>query len=170
MLRLYPAFVFMAGHLALFLRLDGQPVSTSGISQGIQAALSNFLALLAELVLTSGAAIAYSQLTWKLFRRKALSALVIDKLISLPSNPWNLVHPKMLFHAKMEWLVALAIFLMPIAAMFPPGALTVEFQNGVLPTVLSDIPTMNISDLGAGTNRDLINRALFEVDGDLMFL
>lgn len=154
----------MAGLTILFVQLDGQPVATSGISQSIAGALANFLALIAEIFLVTGICIAFNQIVWRSLRgHDTLSVGTIDTLLGLPGAPWDLVRPSMLRHAgPVKWLIGLSCILIPIAAMFPAGALTVEFENSVRPTVLRDVATMNISDIGDLSYRSFISRLLFD--------
>lgn len=168
MCQLHTAIVVMAGHLVFFIRLDGQPVETSGVRHSISSALANFLALLAEMFLSAGIAVAYGNLAKRSLDRKNLPAHTADRLLGLPDSPWNLVRPSMLRHAgPIKWLIGLMCFLIPIAAMFPPGALTVEFRNSVRPTVLRDVPTMNISDIGDLSHRSFMDHRLYTSGADL---
>lgn len=157
----------MAGHLVLFIKLDGQPVDDSGLDQNIQGFIANILALVAELMLLAGIGIAYTQVLWRSFRQRPLRASTIDSLMSLPGTPWDLFRPEVMRHARGIWLIGFACLLMPIAAMFPPGALTVEFQNSVSPRMLRNVPTMNISELGDGSVKAFSDYRLWTGTSDL---
>ncbi|KAF6817468.1 hypothetical protein CSOJ01_02390 [Colletotrichum sojae] len=165
------AFAFMGVHLGFFLALDGRPVQRSGFfrSQGLQSALANFLAIAVEICLLSGIGVAYDQYLWRVFRQKALRAITIDKLIRLVSSPWNLVVVDTASSAPGPWLIAFVCLLIPIAVVFPPGALTVEFLEGVLPVELNNVPTINLSDWGNGTLPDFTRHALFETGAEMEF-
>ncbi|KAF4777785.1 hypothetical protein HER10_EVM0007446 [Colletotrichum scovillei] len=162
------ALGFMATHMAFFTLLDGQPVATSGFSQNLQAALANFLAIAVEICLLSGIAVAYDQTLWRLLRRKALRAYIIDKLVTLVLSPWNLFRLELLTSAPELWLIAFLCFMIPVTVVFPPGALTVEFENAVLPVTLTNVPTLDISNWGNGTARDFMRLSLMEPDNDLI--
>lgn len=161
---------FMGAHLVLVLQLHGRPVETSGIRQSIATAMGNFLALVAELMLMSGVGVAYEQILWRQFRQKSLAALVMDTLVSLPSSPWNLAEVQVIRSAWVPWLISLGCIMMPLAGMFPPGTLTVEFENSVVPTSLGSVPTMNISDWGFSDYKTFINHSFFDLDADLNWL
>ncbi|KAK1449945.1 hypothetical protein CMEL01_07281 [Colletotrichum melonis] len=165
-----PALGFMATHMAFFILLDGQPVATSGFSQNLQAALANFLAIAVEICLLSGIAVAYDQTLWRLLRRKALRAYTIDKLVTLVLSPWNLFRSELLTSAPELWLIAFLCFMIPVTVVFPPGALTVEFENAVLPVTLTNVPTLDISDWGNGSARDFMRLSLMEPDNDLVYV
>lgn len=164
------ALCFMSVHLAFFLLLHDRPVATSGFTQSLQAALANFLAIAVEICLLSGIGVAYDQVLWRLFRHKHLKAIAIDKLITLVTSPWNLLRPGLLFSASGPWIIAFMCFLLPVAVVFPPGAITVEFQESVLPVTLLNVPTMNISNWGNGTARDFFRHSFLEMDVDLVAL
>ncbi|KAF6831402.1 hypothetical protein CMUS01_07361 [Colletotrichum musicola] len=161
----------MGAHLGFFLALHDRPVERSGIfrSQSLQSALANFLAIAVEICLLSGIGVAYDQYLWGLFRKKALRAITIDKLVRLVSSPWNLVLADVISGAPGPWLIALVCLLVPIAVVFPPGALTVEFREGVLSIDLDNVPTMNLSDWGNGTIPDFSMHAFFETGPELEF-
>ncbi|KAK6213516.1 hypothetical protein QIS74_09518 [Colletotrichum tabaci] len=159
---------FMIIHLVFFFSLHGKPVESSFVGQSLQSAIANFLAIAVEICLLSGLGVAYDQLLWRLFRKKALPAVTIDKLIRLATSPWNLPRPGIFLAAPEPWLVASLCLLVPLAIVFPPGALTVEYREAVQPVTLHDVPTMNISDWGNGTAHDLYHHALFEIPGELV--
>lgn len=163
------ALGFMSVHLGFFLALDGQTVKLSRISQSLQSALANFLAIAVEICLLSGISVAYDQYLWRLFRRKSLRAVTIDKLIRLVSSPWNLVLADIVSGAPGPWLIALICLIIPVAVVFPPGALTVEFLEGVLPVGLNNVPTINLSDWGNGTVPDFSQHAFFQTGPELEF-
>lgn len=64
-------------------------------------------------------------------------------------------------------MVGFVCFSVPLAAVFPPGAMTEEFREGVLPVVLYDVPTMNISYWGDGGLADIHRLALWSPFKDL---
>ncbi|CRK16204.1 hypothetical protein BN1723_010888 [Verticillium longisporum] len=164
------AVAVMGAHLSLFQYLDGTPVRSTRLTQSIENAMASFMALVAELLLVSGVSIAYTQLLWRFFRQKTLSAFVIDKLVSLPDSPWDLARPRVIISAIGPWLAALVCVLMPLAGMFPPGCLTVEFRNSIVPVTLSAVPTLNISYWGPGNYRGFVDHALFDLNADLDFI
>ena len=156
----------MSIHLVFFRVLDGRPTDTTIVSQGLQTAIANILAIVVEMSLLSGIAVAYNQSIWRLFRRKHLKAATIDKLMTLSAEPWNLVRNGLYKKAPLEWLLACSSVLVPIAAIFPPGALNVVFRNDAV-SVTQSVPSLNISDWGDGTRKDFARLAVFTTNGDL---
>ncbi|RYN95413.1 hypothetical protein AA0119_g8739 [Alternaria tenuissima] len=155
----------MGIHLSFYLALDKVPVSQAVITEPLQAAFGNILAILVEISLLSGISVAYDQALWRLFRRKPLKAFIIDKLATLVFSPWNLFRKDIIVSAPLEWFLSLLCFLIAIAAVFPPGALTVKSEPFVLPE-MQHIPTMNISYWGDGSLDDFANHALFMITAD----
>ena len=159
------ALIFMGIHLGFYLSLNRVPLSQAFIGEPLQAALGNILAIFIEISLLSGVAVAYDQTLWRLFRHKAIKSAIIDKLATLAASPWNLFRINLFITAPTQWILGASCFLIAIAAVFPPGALTVEFRDHILP-VLDRVPTLNISDWGNGSLTSFSSHALFLVTGD----
>jgi hypothetical protein len=78
-----------------------------------------------------------------------MKASTIDSLLSLLQSPRKLLHLDVLWHARLEWIFALCCLCIPIATVFPPGALTVELQERRWPEtklVPTFIPVSNLND------------------------
>ncbi|KAJ4012392.1 hypothetical protein NW752_008067 [Fusarium irregulare] len=164
------SLAFMAIHLTIFTWQNGKPVHEI-IPQNLSTALANILAILAEISLLGGLGIAYEQILRTVWKRRPVFGLE-ETLRSLNSNPWNLVRPKVIvsiIKIRELWLVSLLCAGIPFAIVFPPGALTVEFENAVS-TTLRNVPTMNISDYGNGTPKSFVEKSLFEMDGSFSYL
>lgn len=153
-----------------FYLLDGKAVEQTKISQGSQSAIANLLTLVAEVCLLSGIGVSYDQLLARLCTKTYLRNDAIEKLKSLVSSPWNLFRPTLLYGALGQWTIALTCLLISITAVFPPGALEVEFEDGVVPRTFSNVPSFNVSDWGNGTLQDFVNYAMFEMNADLSFM
>ncbi|KAI8648047.1 hypothetical protein NCS56_01536200 [Fusarium sp. Ph1] len=161
---------FFGGHLAFFLWLDEKPVKQT-LSQGRQSAAANIFAVFVDISLIGGLGVAYNQILWRLLRQKAFPARVIDKLVHLPGSPWEFISCSMLrqlVHIKRVLIIALLCVGIPFALVFPPGAVSAEFQNQLKET-LHNVKTMNISDYGNGTVQQFVEHSLFEVNGDLNY-
>ncbi|CAG9992158.1 unnamed protein product [Clonostachys byssicola] len=161
------AIALMGGHLGFFIWLDGQAVELSGISQSAQSAVANFFAVAVELVILGGIGVAYNQFLWRLFRLKSLKAKTIDTLVTLVMSPWDLWRPDLYNDATFAALIGILCALVPIAVVFPPGALSVEYQEGVIPVTLTNVPTMNISDFGRGGMKDVHERSFLQLEGSM---
>jgi hypothetical protein len=160
----------MGMHAAFFAVLDNNPINTT-IGQGLSTALANILAIFVEISLLGGLGVAYNQILGSFVGQRSCNC-PNSKLDALASSPWNLFRPSVLshiLHIKRLWLVGLLCAGIPFAAVFPPGALTVKFENSV-PTTVNSVPTMNISDYGNGTYQDFVDKSLFEMNADLSYM
>lgn len=155
----------MGIHLAFYLSLNQVPISQARVTEPLQSAFGNILAILVEVSLLSGISVAFDQALWRLFRRKPLKAFIIDKLATLVSSPWNLFRKDIFVSAPLEWSLSLLCFLVAIAAVFPPGALTVTSKPDILPD-MQRIPTLEISNWGDGSLDDFAKHALFMITAD----
>src|SRR6202012_3507822 len=109
----------MGIHLGFFHYLHDTPVNET-ISQGLQSAFANLLAFVIGTALSSVIAVAYDQTIWRLFSSKFLMAKIIDKLVTLTSNPWNILRLELLREAPWQWTLVWCCILVPIACNFPP--------------------------------------------------
>ncbi|CVK86887.1 uncharacterized protein FPRN_05378 [Fusarium proliferatum] len=164
------AVCFMGIHAAFFAVLNNRPVNTT-IGQGLSTALANILAIFVEVSLLGGLGVAYNQILARFLRQKSFYSQD-TKLHTLASSPWNLFRPRVLahiLHIKRLWLVGFLCAGIPFAAVFPPGALTVKYQNSV-PLTMNAVPTINISDYGNGTYQDFVEKSFFEMNADLSYM
>lgn len=160
----------MGSHLAFFFWLDSKPAAKT-LSQGLQSAGANILAVFVDIFLIAGLGVAYNQILWRLLHKKTFPAQVINKLVHLPGSPWDVVRPSIflrLIHIKRVSAITLLCALIPFALVFPPSAVTTKFENKLEKT-LHNVKTMNISDYGNGTIRQFVEHSLFEVNGDLNY-
>ncbi|KAF5703519.1 oleate hydratase [Fusarium mundagurra] len=147
---------FMGLHYCVFTKLNGKPVNET-MNQGLSTALANILAIFVGVSLLGGLGVAYDQILRRLLRQKTLTDDLIDKLGTLDSSPWNLFRGRILkqiFRVKRLWLIGLLCAGIPIAAVFPPGALTVSFK---------------MHDYGNGTHRQFVEKSFFEMNGDFSY-
>ncbi|RBR15624.1 uncharacterized protein FIESC28_07265 [Fusarium coffeatum] len=160
----------MVLHWVFFDQLNNRPVDET-IPQNLSSALANFLAILAEIALLGGLGIAYEQILRNVWKKRPVFGLE-EVLGTLNSSPWNLFRRKVfrwISKVRELWIVSLLCAGIPFAIVFPPGALTVEFENSVI-TTLRNVPTMNISDYGNGTYGSFVEKSLFEMNGDFSYM
>lgn len=160
----------MVLHWVFFAQLNNKSVDET-IPQNLSSALANFLAILAEIALLGGLGIAYEQILRDVRQKRPVFGLE-EVLRTLNSSPWNLFRRKvfrLISKVRELWIVSLLCAGIPFAIVFPPGALTVEFENSVT-TTLHNVPTMNISDYGNGTYQSFVEKSLFEMNGDFSYM
>lgn len=157
----------MLGHLAFFNWLDGKPAR----NQGLQSAFSNIFAVFVDITLLGGLGHACNQILWRLLNTKKIPIQLTKTLVDLSDSPWDLWRFKVLrsiCHIKRVWFVSLVCAMIPFALIFPPGGMTIEFENQ-LKTKLHNVKTMNISDIGIGTIRSFVEHSLFQMHADLVY-
>ncbi|KAI9730399.1 MAG: hypothetical protein M1834_005909 [Cirrosporium novae-zelandiae] len=160
-------FYFLAlaigiAHLVLFHWLDGQKV-TQTIPQSYVAAISTAMVTAFRIFLVTSLVISFTQLVWQRLRGRPMKVLTIDSLFSITSNPFNFVYPDVLASAPLLCLCAAVCWCVPVAMIYPPGALTVE-PRSFLQTVNMSVPTFDPTFRGNGTLADLERHALYKFD------
>ncbi|KAE9362950.1 hypothetical protein N431DRAFT_423291 [Stipitochalara longipes BDJ] len=138
------------GHFLFAWNLNGKAVPLDGIlRQSYVSAFSIAFALGFRSMLTASLSTAFIQRLWTLFRSKPMKASTIDTLLSLVQTPLKLLHFDVLWSARLEWIFALCCLCIPIATVFPPGALTVELKErrwAKTTQVPTFIPTSSLTD------------------------
>ena len=122
---------FLAGlHLLLFHILDGKDVTAApaNIRQSDVTAVSLLLATGFRTAIASSIGISITQYLWHLFRRKALEIRLIEDLFQIRSNALGLINPKIIQHAPFIFLAVLISWLVPVATIYPPSALTIQMK------------------------------------------
>ncbi|CAG7562060.1 unnamed protein product [Fusarium equiseti] len=157
------SLAFMAIHFFIFNWQNGKPVDET-IPQNLSTALANILAIMAEIAILGALGVAYEQILHTFSQKRPVIGLE-DILRTLNSSPWNLMRPKVIvwiIKVRELWLVSLLCAGIPFAIVFPPGALTIGFENAVSRT-LYHVPTMNISDYGNGTFQAFLGNYLIDM-------
>jgi hypothetical protein len=73
----------------------------------------------------------YTQYLWKILRGQLLEVGLIEELFRIRSNPFRLFNHRLFRHAPILIIVATLSWLIPMAMVYPPGALIVnlDIQN-----------------------------------------
>jgi hypothetical protein len=117
------------GHFIFASFLDSRAVPAKGIfRQSYESAISTALVFCFRAALTTALSSAFLQRLWRSFRSKPMKASTIESLLAVLQSPLNLLQKDVVRNAKLEWLFALCYLCIPIATIFPPGALTVELK------------------------------------------
>jgi len=69
--------------------------------------------------------VSFTQYMWRIFRTQSTKISTVEKLYQLPHNFFLLFCIKSLAKAPALFLLALSTWLVPIATIYPPGALTI---------------------------------------------
>ncbi|PCH05811.1 Hypothetical protein PENO1_017430 [Penicillium occitanis (nom. inval.)] len=158
------AVTLATAHLGFFRWLDEQQVDEYGFSQPFVTGVSYFLVNGFRLFLAAALGISFVQIVWKLLRVQPIQLGDLDNLLSVLSNPLQLGRVNLFWRAPVPFLCAIVFWCLPIAMVFPPGALTVETW-----TVLSEsgntVSTLDLAFAGYGeTYEDMLEAALWQTD------
>ncbi|KAK0637844.1 hypothetical protein DIS24_g10421 [Lasiodiplodia hormozganensis] len=116
---------FCVAHHLFYGYLDGTAVGSSESQQwAIRAGTA--LALLAKAFLAASVGVALTQRLWMTLRAKPFSIQGLDNAFSLPADPTSLFSGEVMGHAKLLWLMAAAMWCIPIIATVTPATLTVN--------------------------------------------
>ncbi|KAL2426713.1 hypothetical protein ABEF95_012020 [Exophiala dermatitidis] len=129
------AVVLMALHHTLYQTVDGQPATAAVIQSWVNRA-GTALAFVSKLCLAIGTGVAYDQWMWVDLHSKPHQVRSLDTMFSILQNAFGFLHlrlwsmrPALAFLAAVTWLL-------PIAAIFTPGTISVQpvlvTENGTL--------------------------------------
>ena len=152
------------GHYCFLAHLHDQIVDDSIISQGWATRISVIFTRVFSISLSIALGTAYTQLLWRRLRRTALKISTIDRLFSMSSNPLKTLHSSGITNAPTLWLAAVFLPCVPIAAIFPPGALEVV---SILNTTSFDwpVPTYDFNYRGNSTSYQALDRHALFIQG-----
>jgi hypothetical protein len=142
-------------HIVLFVLLDHKPADgPDAFPQSYVAALSHLLGLIFRTSLCASLALAFTQSLWRLLRLETIEVSSIELLFKIMSDPFVLARPAIMKTAPLLFLLALFTWILPIAVVFPPGALIVVPAQ-LRHTYEAVVPTYNSSFVGNGSWHDI---------------
>jgi hypothetical protein len=104
--------------------LNGKQSENVPIRQSWAIQVGNGLAFLFKTSLVAAVGVAYCQRFWFSVRQKAISIRTIDAIFGILQNPTHFVNKELVLKLKLLSLLAAICWLLPISAIFSPGALT----------------------------------------------
>ena len=116
------------GHFMLVKHLNGRAVDTSFLTQTQVSAVSILLSTIFKAALTASMGMCFAQHLWYLLRGTAMSLSTVEMLFIIRTNIFALLNPHGIWKAPLLFLMALLIWCVGLATIYPPGALTVVFQ------------------------------------------
>ena len=127
------ADVFLAlfaalGHFMLVKHLNGRPVDTSFLTQTQVSAASILLSTIFKAALTASMGMCFAQHLWYLLRGTAMSLSTVEMLFVIRTDMLALLNPRGIRRAPLLFLMALLVWCIGLATIYPPGALIVVFQ------------------------------------------
>ena len=112
----------------LFKHLNGRPVDTSFLMQTQVSAVSILLSTIFKTALTASMGMCFAQHLWYLLRGTAMSLSTVEMLFVIRKNILALLNPQGIRRAPLLFLMAMLIWCIGLATIYPPGALIVVFQ------------------------------------------
>ncbi|KAL3257833.1 hypothetical protein ABHI18_006503 [Aspergillus niger] len=149
-------------HLGLFHWLDQREVDKT-IKQPYVTALSVVFVNVFRTFLAAALGMSFIQMLWKDLRARPMRIGDIDSFLSVLTNPLYLGNVKLLAVAPIPFVCALICWCIPIAMIFPAGALTVESKSlHILKN--QSVPTFDPAFMGNGTFSGMMAEALWQPD------
>lgn len=160
-----PAVTLAVAHLGLFRYLHEREVdfNSSGIGQPFVTGLSYFFVNGYRLLLAASLGISFVQIVWKLLRVRPVRLGDLDDLLSVLSNPLQLGRVRLLWRAPVPFLCAIVFWCLPIAMLFPPGALTVETTSATT-SFEGPVFTLDLAFVGSYKYDIMLETALWQTD------
>jgi hypothetical protein len=151
-----------AGHLLFFRFLDGERVSDH-IPQAFVSAISTAFITAFSACLILALSYSMTQILWYLLRSYSMRLSTIDSLFSITTSPSNLCSRDVVRNAPLMCLCALVRWCIPVAMIYPPGALIVV-SHPFYQTRNMTVPTFSAAYRGNGTYGGLVDNDLFQTD------
>ncbi|KAF2800080.1 hypothetical protein K505DRAFT_229565 [Melanomma pulvis-pyrius CBS 109.77] len=129
------------GHHVFYARLDGKPAT----EQLIMIRYGTALAFFVKSMLVGCVILCYRQRIWHTFRTKAMTMSAIDGLFSATEDPSQFFNWEMIRNGKLATLMALTSWLIPIASVLSPAALTSETRVTLNQTHCPAVASLNFS-------------------------
>jgi hypothetical protein len=132
------ATILAVFHYIFFRLIDGQEASHMFALRQSQVTTVSFLlvtAFRASIVAALGTS--FTQYLWYVLRIRCLQVELIESLFKIRSNAWGLFNYKIMRHAPLLFAAAALSWTIPLATIYPPGALTIRFESHTFTTGLN---------------------------------
>ncbi|XTI83250.1 hypothetical protein V2W45_1517066 [Cenococcum geophilum] len=129
------------GHHLFYTHLDGKPA----VDQLLMIRYGTALAFFTKSTLVGSVVMSYRQRIWHTFRKKAMTISAIDGLFAVTENPTEFRKWEMLRNAKLASFMAVASWLIPIAAVLSPASLTSEVKIVTNNTHCPEVASLNFT-------------------------
>jgi hypothetical protein len=116
-------------HYCFFKFIDGKELSNSVLLQQSRVStISLILVTIFRAVVVATLGICFTQYLWYSLRGNSLKISLIEDLFQIRSNIWTLASPKIVQKAPLLFGMAALSWLVPLATIYPPTALTIQSQ------------------------------------------
>jgi hypothetical protein len=137
------------GHHCFYEHLNYEQLDQAVIKQVWAIRIGNAFAFLFKSVLVAALTVSFSQRFWFEARQRTMRIRLIDNIFGLLQNPFNFFEKDLLLKAKVLSLFAAIVWILPVAAIFAPGALTGQFHSILqyLIVVQSNIASIEVTNV-----------------------
>ncbi|CAO2654734.1 Nn.00g114670.m01.CDS01 [Neocucurbitaria sp. VM-36] len=130
------------GHHFFYTHLNGQPAT----EQLKMVRYGTALAFFVKSTLVGSVIMCNRQRIWTTFRQKAMTITGIDGLFSATEDPTQFfLNWEMIRNGKLATLMAACTWLIPIASVLSPAALTSEISTDISPSTCPAVATLNFT-------------------------
>ncbi|KAF1843229.1 uncharacterized protein K460DRAFT_407592 [Cucurbitaria berberidis CBS 394.84] len=157
------ALLCAIGHYGFFHSLDKTLTQHRRIRQSHVTTISLVLTTVFKACIVGAVALSFAQHLWRNLREEAHTIGRIEQLFSLRSNPFELTRLRASWEAPLLFSMAIFTWLIPLAVIYPPSALTVSFRaystnkDLYVPVLYPLNPSSNLSDDIGPANLRLYN-------------
>ena len=138
------AFLSAISHYVLFRKLHGTMTQGRRLHRSYVTTLSLFLASVFQGCITGTIALSFTQHLWWRLRRNTFTIGRIEQFFNLRSNPLELTRLRGFLDSPMLFIMAIVAWLVPLAMIYPPSALTISTRGFIAYTNV-DIPSLTPS-------------------------
>jgi len=118
------AVLVAVGHHLFYVYLNGREINEVVLPQTWVIRVGNAFAFLFKLSLVSAIGVAYAQGFWFFVRRKDIEIRSLDAMFGVLYNPALFLNLDLLLKTTLLFALAAISWILPITAVFSPGALT----------------------------------------------
>jgi hypothetical protein len=117
------------GHYSFFSYLDGTTTDHRKLYQSYVTTISLLLVTAFKSFIIAAVGLSFAQHLWRVLRGQSLSLGRIEQLFCIRNNPLELFRLRAALQAPVLFSMAVFVWLVPLAAIYPPAALTVSGQT-----------------------------------------
>ncbi|KAI9765905.1 MAG: hypothetical protein M1840_007046 [Geoglossum simile] len=139
-------------HHLFYLSLHGKPAT----DQLLKVRFGTAFAFFTRSMLVGSSVVAYRQRIWHTLREKAMTLNGIDSLFSVIEDPTMFGNWEMVRNAKLATLMAFTCWVIPIASVLSPAALTASVEVTTNSTICPAVPTLDFSQEGLYNFRETV--------------
>ncbi|KAE9368893.1 hypothetical protein N431DRAFT_382690 [Stipitochalara longipes BDJ] len=151
---LFCGMLLALGHHLFYISLNGKPVGAPqhiirGVTrQQLNLTLGTLFAFLVKACLAVAITTAYTQIFWRAVKKRSTRLTTIDTIYYGPTNLWSLLSFSVWRKYPLLLLLALTVWLVPIASIVTPAALTVAVSPTIpAPSNMARVPNVDFLSL-----------------------